>query len=66
MQVPPPVFLNAGTTDETYQNLKNKIRSYTYWKVQLVYMKVQVHSFSEPPLEYNQGYMPFSSNLGVT
>ena len=29
-----------------------------YWRVQLVYMKVQAHSFLEPPLEYNQGQMP--------
>ena len=35
-------------------NLENKTPSDIYWTVQLIYMKVQVHSSSEPPLEYNQ------------
>ena len=34
-------------------NLENKIASDTYCRVQLVCMKVQVHSSLEPPLEYN-------------
>ena len=38
-------------------NLQNKIPSDTYWRVQLVCKKVQVHSSSEPPLEYNQDQM---------
>ena len=36
-------------------NLENKTLSDTYWKVQLVCMKLQAHSYLEPPLEYNQG-----------
>ena len=35
-------------------NLENKSHSGTYLRVQLVFMKVQAHSFLEPPLEYNQ------------
>ena len=33
----------------------------THWKVELVCMKVQAHSSSEPPLEYNQDQMPFTN-----
>ena len=40
-------------------NLKNKTPSNTYWRVQLVCMKVQGHSFLEPPLEYNQDQTSF-------
>ena len=39
-------------------NLENKTLSDIYWRVQLVYMKVQAHSSLEPPLEYNQDQMP--------
>ena len=39
-------------------NLQNKTPSDTYWRVQLVCVKVQAHSFLEPPLEYNQNQMP--------
>ena len=39
-------------------NLENKTPSDTYWRVQLVYMKVQAHSSLEPPLEYNQDQVP--------
>ena len=35
-------------------NLDNKTPSDFYWSVQLVYMKVQAHSFLEPPMEYNK------------
>ena len=28
--------------------------TYSYWRVQLVYKKVMVHSSLEPPLVYNQ------------
>ena len=35
-----------------------KISSDTYWRVQLVCMKIQVHSSSEPTLEYNQDQIP--------
>ena len=35
-------------------NLENMISSEIYWRVQLVYVKVQAHSSLEPPLEYNQ------------
>ena len=39
---------------KTSNNLENKALSYTYWRVQLVCKKVQVHSSLEPPLKYNQ------------
>ena len=35
-------------------NLENKILSETCSRVQLIRMNVQDHTFSEPPLEYNQ------------
>ena len=38
-------------------NLENKTLSDTYWRIQLVYMKVQAHSSLEPKLEYNQYQM---------
>ena len=38
-------------------NLENNTLSDTYWRDQLVYMKVQVHSSLEPPQEYNQDQM---------
>ena len=55
-------------------NLKNKFPSDTYWRIQLVCMKVQAHSSLEPPLGYNQDQKPLTSqgwfstlstNLGV-
>ena len=39
-------------------NLENKTPKDTYWRVQLIYKKVLVHSFLEPPLEYIQDQMP--------
>ena len=39
-------------------NLENKTLSDTYWRVQLVCMKVLAHSSLEPPLEYKQDQMP--------
>ena len=42
-------------------NLENKILSDTYWRVQLVYMKAQAHTSSEPPLEYNQNQIPLTN-----
>ena len=41
-------------------NNLEKISSETYWRVQLVCMKVQVHSFLEPTLEYNQDQIPLT------
>ena len=35
-------------------NLENKTPSDTYWRVQVVFKKVQVQCSLEPPLEYNQ------------
>ena len=35
-------------------NMENKIPSGTYWRGQLVYTKVLIHSSLEPALEYNQ------------
>ena len=45
-------------------NLEKKIPSDTYWKVQLVRMKVQAYSSSEPPLEYNQEQTPWRIKVG--
>ena len=42
-------------------NLENKAPSDTYWRVQLVYKKVQAYSSLEPPLEYNQDQMPLKN-----
>ena len=39
-------------------NLEKKIPWDAYWVVQLVCMKVQAHSFLEPPLKYYQVQMP--------
>ena len=41
-------------------NQENKISLGTYWKVQLVCMKVQTYSSLKPPLEHNQDQVPFS------
>ena len=52
-----PAFLNTRTTDETFNNPKNKIPSDTFWRVQLACMKVEVHSsLIPPPLEYHQDH----------
>ena len=39
-------------------NLKNKTLSGTYWRVQLVSMKVQAHRFLEQPRKYDQDQTP--------
>ena len=41
-----------------FNNVKNKTRSETYCRVQLVCKKVLVNSSLVPPLEYNQDQMP--------
>ena len=41
-----------------FNNLENKTLSDTYWRVQLVCMKVQANSSLDPPLEHNQENMP--------
>ena len=46
-------------------NLGNKTPSDTYWGVQLVYRKVQVHISLEPPLEYNQDQMPLMNESSL-
>ena len=38
--------------------LENKTSSDTYSRAKLVCKKVQPHSSLEPPLKYNQDYMP--------
>ena len=43
--------------------MENKIPSYTYWKVQLACMEVQVHSSLEPPLEWNQEQIPLTNQV---
>ena len=44
-------------------NLENKIPWDTYWRVELVGVRVQALISSKPPLEYNQDQMPLV-NLG--
>ena len=39
-------------------NLENKTCYDTYWRVQPICKKVPGHSSLEPPLEYNQNWMP--------
>ena len=39
-------------------NLENKTCYDTYWRVQPICKKVSGHSSLEPPLEYNQNWMP--------
>ena len=41
-------------------NQENKSPSGTYRTAQVVCEKVQAHSFSEAPLEYNQDQMPLT------
>ena len=41
--------------------LEKKVPLNTYWRVQLVYVKVQAHSSLEPPLVYNQDQAPFKN-----
>ena len=43
------------------KNLKNKIPSDTYWRVQLVFMKIKAHSSIEPILKYDQDQMPLAN-----
>ena len=52
-----PTFLNTGKK-RTSNNLENKTLPGTYWRVQLVCIKIQAHSSLEPPLEYNWDQMP--------
>ena len=47
-------------------NLEKKILSDTYWRVQLVRMKVQAHSSLEPPLEYNHDQIPLMNQGKIT
>ena len=39
-------------------NQENKTSYDTYWRVQLICMKVPAYNSLEPPLEYNQDQMP--------
>ena len=48
----------------TSKNLGNNIPSDTYWRVQLVFIKVQTYSSSRPPLEYNQDLMSSANKVG--
>ena len=42
-----------------FNNLENTIPSDTYWKVQLVFIKVHAHTSLDSPLEYNQDQTPW-------
>ena len=44
-----------------FNNLEETIPSDTYWKVQLVCIKVHAHTSLDSPLEYNQDQTPHSS-----
>ena len=55
---PYPQSQNLGPQMRPSNDLENKIISDTYWKVQLVCMKVQTHSVSQSPMEYNENQMP--------
>ena len=59
-----PTFLNAGTTNETFQQSGKEDSFKHILRVQQVYMKDQAHSSLEPQLEYNQDQMP-RMNHGV-
>ena len=41
-------------------NMENKSPSDAFWRVQLVCMKVQAHSYLEPQLENNQDQKPLT------
>ena len=43
------------------KNQDIKIRWDTNWKIQLIYMKAQVHNSSELPLEHNENQKPLSN-----
>ena len=46
-----------------YKNLENMILSNTYWKVQLAYTKVHIHSSSEPSSEHYWDEMALNSKV---
>ena len=46
-----------------FNSLENKTPSDTFWKVQLVWMKLWAHSSLEQPLEYNQDQMPLANKV---
>ena len=52
-----PTFLKKGPLIRPSNNLENKSPSDTYSRIQLVCMKVQVHTSLKPPLRYNQNQM---------
>ena len=49
-----PTFLNTGTANQTSNNLEYNTLLDTYWRFQLVCIKVQFHNSLEPSPEYNQ------------
>ena len=59
-----PIFLNTGTTKETFQQSGKQDSFNTYSRVWLVGMKVQARSSLEPPLEYNK-YKTLLMNQGL-
>ena len=42
----------------TSNNLENKAPADTYWRVQLVFKKVQAHNSLEPSLQYSEDQTP--------
>ena len=46
---------------KTFSNMEIKTSSDTYWRVRVVFKKVQAHSSLEPPLEYNQDQMSLAN-----
>ena len=75
-------FCNADTTDDTFQQPEKQDFFRHVLKSSVVYMKMQAHSSSEPPLKYSQDQtsltnqaselqksrlvITFSTNFGVT
>ena len=46
-------------------NLENKNPSDTYWRVELVFEKVQAHSSLSPPMKYNQNQSSLMTSLSI-
>ena len=55
---PFPTFINKRPPMTPSNNMENETPSETYWRVQLVCIKVQTQSSLEPPLEHNQNQTP--------
>ena len=50
----PVIYKVFKEFEKRWKDLENIITSDAYWRVRLICTKVQAHSSSESPLEYNQ------------